>query len=162
MGRVLAAFSNRHAVDQFARRLTYGAMVGNADLHLKNWSLIYRDGRIPELSPAYDLLSTTAHLPDDAMALRLGGAKRWDELTLDSFARLAVRMGVESNALLHPLAETVERFRDVWPTEARHLPVSHQVARAIDRQLTTIPAVESPGRPAAPSRRPRAKTPPTD
>ena len=144
VGRVLAAFSNRDAVDQFARRLIYNAMVGNADMHLKNWSLIYRDGRTPELSPAYDLLSTVAHLPDDTMALRLGGAKRWDELTLDAFTRLADRMGVDSSALLGPVAETVERFRDVWLTEAPNLPVSRRVREVINGQLATVPAVGEP------------------
>ena len=144
VGRVLAAFSNREAVDQFARRLIYSAMVGNADMHLKNWSLIYRDGRTPEISPAYDLLCTVAHLPDDTMALRLGGAKQWDELTLDSFTRLADRMGVDSSDLLRPVAETVERFRDVWLTEVPHLPISERVREVIDRQLATIPALGGP------------------
>ena len=144
VGRVLAAFSNRDAVDQFARRLIYNAMVGNADMHLKNWSLIYRDGRTPELSPAYGLLSTVAHVPDETMALRLCGAKRWDELTLDAFTRLADRMGVDSSALLGPVAETVERFRDVWLTEAPNLPVSKRVREVISGQLAKVPAVGEP------------------
>ena len=141
IGRVLAAVSNSAAVNQFARRLIYSAMVGNADMHLKNWSLIYRDGRTPELSPAYDLLSTVAHLPDGSMALRLGGAKRWDELTVDAFTRLADRMAVEPDALLRPVLETIERFREVWSKQAGQLPVSEAVANAIERQLANVPIV---------------------
>ena len=141
IGRVLATYSNEAAVDQFARRLMYGAMIGNADLHLKNWSLIYRDGRTPELAPAYDLLSTVAHLPDGGMALRLAPrAKRWNELTADRFASLASAMGVSRGAVLRPVAETVERFHEVWEREKEHLPVSARVAKAISRQLTIVPA----------------------
>ncbi len=141
IGRVLATYSNAAAVDQFARRLVYGAMIGNADLHLKNWSLIYRNGRTPELAPAYDLLATVAHLPDRGMALRLAPrAKRWNELTIDGFASLASAMGVSREAVLRPVAETVERFHEVWGREKAHLPVSASVAAAISRQLTIVPA----------------------
>ena len=141
IGRVLGAFSNSDAIDQFARRLIYSAMVGNADMHLKNWSLIYRDGKTPEIAPAYDLLCTVAHLPDNAMALRLARAKAWDELTLDRFARLASRMDVSREAVLGPVVETIDRFRQVWASEARHLPVSGSVAAGINRQLACVPAV---------------------
>jgi serine/threonine-protein kinase HipA len=41
------------------RRLLFCFLVGNEDMHLKNFSLITREGKI-ELSPAYDLLNTTA------------------------------------------------------------------------------------------------------
>ena len=141
IGRVLATYSNAAAVDQFARRLVYGAMIGNADLHLKNWSLIYRNGRTPELAPAYDLLATVAHLPDRGMALRLAPhAKRWNELTIGGFASLASAMGVGREAVLRPVAETVERFHEVWGREKAHLPVSASVAAAISRQLPIVPA----------------------
>ena len=141
IGRVLATYSNEAAVDQFARRLIYGAMIGNADLHLKNWSLTYRNGRTPELAPAYDLLATVAHLPDSGMALRLAlRAKRWNELTTDRFTSLASAMGVSREAVLRPVAETVERFHEVWEHEREHLPVSARVAAAIRNQLTTVPA----------------------
>ncbi len=111
IGRILAVYADDRAVDQFARRLIFSALIGNADMHLKNWSLIYRDGINPELSPAYDMLSTVAHQSDPTMGLRLGKAKRWDALTLDDFSRLADAMGVTSAAILEPVIETIEIFR---------------------------------------------------
>ena len=46
---------------EFVRRLALAAIVGNGDMHLKNWSTIYPgDGRTPALAPVYDVLSTTA------------------------------------------------------------------------------------------------------
>jgi serine/threonine-protein kinase HipA len=45
------------ALVEFVRRLAFSVLVDNADAHLKNWSLIYRDPRRPTLSPAYDLVS---------------------------------------------------------------------------------------------------------
>lgn len=145
IGRILAVYADDRAVDQFARRLIYSALIGNADMHLKNWSLIYRDGIAPELSPAYDMLSTVAHMGDPTMALRLGKATLWNALTLDDFSRLAERMGVASAAILEPVKETIEAFRSTWKGLARNLPVSQGVSNAIKEQLATVPAAAAPG-----------------
>ena len=141
VGRVLAVYAGDHAVDQFARRLIYSALIGNADMHLKNWSLIYRDGLNPEISPAYDMLSTVAHVSDPKMGLRLGKAKHWSALTLDDFRRMTDTMGVDSAAMLDPVNETIEIFRSTWEGLARELPVSRRVSDAIKEQLETVPAV---------------------
>ena len=145
IGRILAVYTDDPAVDQFARRLIYSALIGNADMHLKNWSLIYRDGINPELSPAYDMLSTVAHMSDPTMGLRLGKAKRWNTLTLDDFSRLADRMGVTAAAILEPVNETIEIFRSTWKGLARDLPLSQRVSEVIEEQLATVPAVAAPG-----------------
>ena len=54
---------------EFLRRFVFNALIGNADMHLKNWSLIYPDRRAAMLAPAYDFVSTIAYLPDDRLAL---------------------------------------------------------------------------------------------
>ena len=51
----------------------------NGDAHLKNFAMLYEDthdGPVT-LSPAYDLVTTTAYLEADLMALSLNGSKRW-------------------------------------------------------------------------------------
>jgi serine/threonine-protein kinase HipA len=56
---------------EFIRRLVFNALIGNADMHLKNWSLLYRDGLNPTLAPAYDFVSTIAYIPDEKAALKV-------------------------------------------------------------------------------------------
>jgi serine/threonine-protein kinase HipA len=58
------------------RRTLFCYLCGNEDMHLKNFSFIYRDQKV-ELSPAYDLLNTTIILssPSEEMALPLKGKK---------------------------------------------------------------------------------------
>lgn len=58
------------------RRIIFCWISGNEDMHLKNFSLIYRKGKI-ELSPAYDLLNTSIVLPSviEELALPLKGKK---------------------------------------------------------------------------------------
>lgn len=55
----------------------FNYLIGNEDMHLKNYSVIVRDGKV-ELSPAYDLLNFTIVLKDGAeeIALPLNGKKR--------------------------------------------------------------------------------------
>ncbi|HWP81401.1 MAG TPA: HipA domain-containing protein [Bacteroidota bacterium] len=58
-------------------RLTlFNFLVGNEDMHLKNFSLIKKNDKV-ELSPAYDLLNSTIALPQatEEIALPLGGKK---------------------------------------------------------------------------------------
>ena len=51
-------------------------LIGNEDMHLKNYSLITRNNKV-ELSPGYDLLNTTIALPNpqEEIALLLAGKK---------------------------------------------------------------------------------------
>ncbi len=51
------------------RRLTFSTLIGNGDMHLKNWSLIYPDRRTAALSPAYDFASTIPYIKGDRFAL---------------------------------------------------------------------------------------------
>ena len=58
------------------RRILFNFLIGNEDMHLKNFSLITRNRKV-ELSPAYDLLNTTIALPNliEEIALPIGGKK---------------------------------------------------------------------------------------
>src|SRR6202021_3212860 len=50
---------------EFLRRLVFNALIGNADMHLKNWSLIYVDRRRAALAPPYDFVSPIPSPPDN-------------------------------------------------------------------------------------------------
>ena len=153
LARLLAAFSDERAVGEFAKRLMYAAIVGNGDMHTKNWSLIYRDGRTAELSPAYDLLCTTVYIPNDGLALRLGSARRWDALTLDDFASVADTAYVNPEFFVRTATEAAERFQDCWEEAAKSLPIRDAVKEAIHRQLVTVPAITGVRRPRRRRRR---------
>lgn len=152
---ILALFSGKQGdVGEFSKRLMYAALVGNGDLHMKNWSLIYRDGTTPELSPAYDLLCTAPYIPGDDMALKLGLARRWRDLTLDDFATVADAAHVDPGAFVNAAAETAERFGDVWANASKSLPVPGTVRSVIEAQRTTVPAITG----TPPRRTRRART----
>lgn len=65
-------------VVNFYELVLFSFLTGNADMHLKNFSLIYDKNIKPILSPAYDLLATAIINPDDKedLALNLNGKKK--------------------------------------------------------------------------------------
>ena len=62
IANVLWLESGLDDVLEFVRRLVHTFAIGNAaDMHMKNWALIYPDTHTPKLSPAYDLVSTIVY-----------------------------------------------------------------------------------------------------
>lgn len=49
------------AVHELLRRMTVNELLGNPDMHLKNVGIIYKDGKTPTLSPAYDIVGYSAY-----------------------------------------------------------------------------------------------------
>ena len=57
---------------KYFKLVLFNYLVGNGDAHLKNFSVIQRKSKEYGLSPAYDLLSSSIHLPNESrMALEL-------------------------------------------------------------------------------------------
>jgi serine/threonine-protein kinase HipA len=93
-------------------RTLFSFLVGNEDMHLKNFSLITRNQKV-ELAPAYDFLSTTIAVktPREELALALRGKK--SRLTrndvLEYFARERLRLNERV------LGDAVSRFMKAIP-----------------------------------------------
>ncbi len=65
-------------VVNFYEQVLFSYLTGNADMHLKNFSLIEQPGSGNVLSPAYDLVATVLVNPadDEELALTLNGKKK--------------------------------------------------------------------------------------
>jgi serine/threonine-protein kinase HipA len=65
-------------VVRFYEQVIVSFLMGNNDMHLKNFSLISYDGQTYSLAPAYDMIAAQLVLPDDPeeLALTLNGKKR--------------------------------------------------------------------------------------
>jgi serine/threonine-protein kinase HipA len=102
---------------EFTRRLAFNVLISNGDAHLKDWSLIYRDRRIPTLAPAYDLVATSVYRPADFpedMGLRFCRSKRFERITPVCFSALARKLDV-SASLVDQVSAVVERVVAAWP-----------------------------------------------
>ena len=139
IARVVGAETSDADIREFVRRLTFNTLIGNADMHLKNWSLIYRDRRRAALAPAYDFVSTIAYLPDAEAALNFSRVKRFDGFTEDEIAHLAAKALLPAALVLDTAKETVALFHQHWKAAKKDLPLSATVARAIDDHVRTLP-----------------------
>lgn len=123
---------------EVARRIAFSIAVGNGDAHLKNWSLIYRDGRNPSLSPAYDLVSTVSYAPDgqpEDLGMKFGGSRQFERVGLGAFERLEKtldrRFGVSGAELAGVAEDAVRAVREWWPAHEELLADNARLRAAV-------------------------------
>ncbi|HNY01613.1 MAG TPA: HipA domain-containing protein [Bacteroidales bacterium] len=80
VARAILKYSHNPGLDvvNYFEQVLFSFLTGNADMHLKNFSLIKLPGRGYVLSPAYDLVTTALVNPADKedLALTLNGKKK--------------------------------------------------------------------------------------
>ncbi len=113
---VLAAEAGEAGVEEFVRRLAFSILIGNGDMHLKNWSLLYQDGRTPTLSPAYDFLATFPYIPGDKLALDFGGSRSLAEISPEQLRRFADKARIPARPAQRLFEEVRERTIEAWRT----------------------------------------------
>ena len=126
-------------IAEFTRRLVFNTLIGNADMHLKNWSLIYQDKRTASMAPAYDFVSTIAYIPDDSASLKVSRSKKFRDFTLDELSHLAAKARLPEKWVLDTAKQTVANFHEVWAKEKAHLPLTQSMIDAIGKHLRSIP-----------------------
>jgi len=142
IAQVIAAEGNDEDLVEFIHRLTFNMLIGNGDMHLKNWSLIYPDRRHVSLAPAYDFVSTIPYLPNDNTGLNISRTKSFAKFTVDELNHLAAKAAIPKKMALDAARETVEKLRDVWASEAKNLPMSNKVRRDIEAHMKIVPLMK--------------------
>jgi serine/threonine-protein kinase HipA len=99
----------------FLKLVYFNYLVGNADAHAKNFSLLLQaDG--PRLAPAYDLLSTAVYPQLAAkMAMKIGGEGDPQRLAPRHWERLAQQCDVKAAYVLDGLRELAAKAREQAP-----------------------------------------------
>jgi serine/threonine-protein kinase HipA len=139
IARVVAAESDDDDLAELVRRMTFNTLIGNGDMHLKNWSLIYPDRKNAALAPAYDFVSTIPYIRNDAAALNVSRSKAFNDFSADELTHFAAKAALPEKLVLDTARETVARFREAWAAEKGHLPMSGDVLAAIDAHLPRVP-----------------------
>ncbi len=136
---VIGAECGEGDIVEFIRRLTFNTLIGNADMHLKNWSLIYPDRRNAALAPAYDFVSTIAYIEDNEAALKFSRTRRFDRYSEDELSHLAAKALLPEKLVLDTVRETVALFYQYWNAEKANLPLPGNAVKAIEDHLKIIP-----------------------
>ena len=136
---VIGGEGQERDIEEFIRRIVFNVLIGNADMHLKNWSLVYPDQRNASLAPAYDFVSTIHYIPDDKFALKFSRTKRFKEFSLGELSHLAGKARLPEKLVLDTARETVALFREIWRSEKHNLALSRDMIDSIDRHASTLP-----------------------
>ncbi|CAN5118723.1 HipA domain-containing protein [soil metagenome] len=80
-------------------QVVFSYLTGNADMHLKNFSLIKANSTGHVLCPAYDMVATALVVPDDKEELALTLNARKNKIVRDDFVKAMERGGVSSKAI---------------------------------------------------------------
>lgn len=100
--KIIDRYSCRSKLDmaEFFKRIVFSFVVGNSDMHLKNFSLIETSENSREyvLSPAYDLLPVNVIMPEnkEELALALNGKKQ--NLRRNDFLIFAENCGISRSS----------------------------------------------------------------
>jgi serine/threonine-protein kinase HipA len=122
----------------------FNYLIGNEDMHLKNFSLINRGIKI-ELSPAYDLLNSTIILnSEEELALPLNGKKnrlRKNDF-LEYFAR--ERLGLTPKSIdqtLNRISAARPKWTQLIQNSFLSTPMRHQYLKLLETRLRVLGVV---------------------
>ncbi|MDN3493517.1 HipA domain-containing protein [Winogradskyella bathintestinalis] len=100
-------------VVHFYEQVIVSFLIGNNDMHLKNFSLIAKESNAYELTPAYDMIAAQLLLPNDLedLALNLNGKKR--KLKRNDFNEAMLKAHIPEKAIEN-LWNRIEKGMQEW------------------------------------------------
>ncbi|MBM4344615.1 MAG: HipA domain-containing protein, partial [Deltaproteobacteria bacterium] len=131
--------------EQYIRRLVFMVACGNADAHLKNWSLRYLNGVDARLSPAYDLLSTVVYPghEHEAMALLLNKHSGFTQVSDRSWCRIARLCGMDERQVERQARTSAGAVRAAWRSTvdalAASLALPDRFVERVEKHMARIP-----------------------
>jgi serine/threonine-protein kinase HipA len=144
---VLWAEAGQDDTYEFVRRLVFTVLIGNAEMHLKNWSLLYPDRRTPVLSPAYDFVATLPYLASNELALSFGDSRSLSGITPNQVRRFADTARMPASPLWQIVTETTERTVTAWEKRPETDVLPRDMKTLIGKQIHIVAAAISKARP---------------
>lgn len=115
IAKVIMKYSSvpKLVVVNFWEQVIFSWIIGNADMHLKNFSLYSLRNGIYNLTPSYDMASTAIVMPDDTeeLALSLNGKKR--KIKRSDFEGAMSNSGLEPK-IIDTLFSKFEKAANKW------------------------------------------------
>jgi serine/threonine-protein kinase HipA len=129
-------------VEELVRRLVFGVCIGNNDMHLKNWGIVYPNGRDARLAPMYDYVCTRAYYPAGALALTIGEERAFENIDATALSRFARRAELSERRTSILAAEVVERLRGAW-RDLRPTVDNPALVDALERTFAAVPLMRA-------------------
>lgn len=106
-----STFGGLDAINFFERALLC-FLLGNGDMHLKNWALLAPDRKTRRLAPCYDLVSTALYIPEgEESALTINGKR--NKIGRPDFDELGGALQINTKALSNSYDRVLGRSGDI-------------------------------------------------
>ena len=138
IANMLWTLTGEEGLTDFIRRLVFTIIIGNGDMHLKNWSFVYHDGLTPTLSPAYDFVSMVPYIPNDTLALTLSHTKKFEEITANHFKKLTEKAELPTFLVMQTTREAVDTVISVWETHRAHYELPKNIIKRINKHISRL------------------------
>ena len=135
MASMIYGLCGERELQDYIRRLVFYILIGNGDMHVKNWSFIYEDRILPHLSPAYDIVSTICYLPKDQLALKFVETKEMQKIDLPMFEGLSLKAGLPSRLVQRVVLDAIETTLTVWDQQKKALNLSKDMVHIIESHM---------------------------
>ena len=124
------------------KMVIFNYLIGNDDMHLKNYSIVTEDGQV-RLSPCYDLLNTTIEYrkPDEEIALPLRGKKKHLTRTMlvDYFGLERCELTSKSvEKVLETISTSVPRWKEIIGISFLSDHMKEKYVDLLDARLKTL------------------------
>ncbi len=139
IARVLWAEIGEEGIEDFLGRIVLNAAIGNGDMHLKNWSLIYPDGKTPRLAPLYDYLSTLTYVRRENLGMNFAGTKKFSDLTEDRFLHFIDKAKFPPTLAMRAVKTMAEKVLDIWSDMRPEIELPDDLLQAINDHMRTVP-----------------------
>lgn len=97
--------------ETFLRQLTFNTLIGNADAHAKNYSLILRPERV-EFAPLYDAVPVSLNPQyDQQLAMRIAEARYSQAVTTAHWRKFSRTAGLDTDWAMQIVSAVAEQLR---------------------------------------------------
>lgn len=129
------------AMQQFFKMMVLNTRLQNGDAHLKNFGLLYDRLSNIWLAPAYDIISTTAYIKNDSMALTLMGSRKWwPKKHLLEFGRQHCLLSLQQAENLYTQCENALSSTAIELEEKLHMYSSSEQKNILEHLMTLLRA----------------------
>lgn len=142
LGKAIGELSSHTLLDKFRffELAVFNFIIGNNDMHLKNFSMIHSDSEWV-LAPAYDLLNVKIILPknDEEIALLLGGKKKsHNRKYFERFASALQLNEKQMNSVFNRISEWIPKAEKLIQESFLTKELQADYIKSINRQLNKL------------------------
>jgi serine/threonine-protein kinase HipA len=127
--------SDQRDLEKLLALTTVNVVLGNADAHGKNLSLLHRENGSIELAPAYDIMCTRYYGADTTAAMFVDGRRDIDHINIEHLVNEAVSWGVSAGRAEHVVYDVVRGMVDALNAACSQVDAPQALVDLIDARI---------------------------